>query len=254
MGDVGEVIDNDGQSALINHDEQTNLTNPTSNTLELPTKSSVRVKPLAEKQVTNILTVVCGAYSSFSEEQQFEISSLVLKLQEVVCLNKSRNDVVFDDNRGMILEVPNSLARMTQRKKRAQPRHEIQANTASKKIQKSLQNIGLLHDVSNDSCSIQVNCKLSRIVHCKFCFLGHIVTNCPHHDELKLKAYEYQLSTSSEEDMDHLRQRVRNTHIPKIDVVPHQSQIFGVIPANLQSKNFIIHRAQDIGTTSFDVI
>ena len=37
-------------------------------------------------------------------------------------------------------------------------------------------------------------------------------------------------------------------------VVPYQSQIFGVIPANLQSKKFIIHHVQDIGTTSFDII
>jgi hypothetical protein len=37
-------------------------------------------------------------------------------------------------------------------------------------------------------------------------------------------------------------------------VVPHQSQIFRVIPNNLQSKNFILHRVQDIGTNSFDVI
>ncbi len=80
------------------------------------------------------------------------------------------------------------------------------------------------------------------------------MTNCPHCNELKLRAYEYQLSTSSEQDMAHLRQRVRNTHIPKMVEVPHQSQIFGVIPGNLQSKNFIIHHVQDIGTNSFDVI
>jgi len=80
LGHEDEVIDNDGQLALINHDGQTNLTKPTSNTLELPTKSSVHVKPLSKKQVTNILTAVCGAYSSFSEEQQFEVSSLALNI------------------------------------------------------------------------------------------------------------------------------------------------------------------------------
>jgi len=130
------------------------------------------------------------------------------------------------------------MVRMTQHKKRAQPMHEIQANISSQKIQKSLQNIGLMHDVFNNSCAIQVNGNPIRIVHCKFCSLGHIVTNCPHCDELKLRGFEYQLSTSSEQDMDHLTQRVRNTHIPKMDVVPHQSKIFGVIPSNLQSKNF----------------
>ena len=46
--------------------------------------------------------------------------------------------------------------------------------------------------------------------------LGHTVTNCPHHDELKLKAYEYQLLTVSEQDMDHLRLTVRNSRIPKL--------------------------------------
>ena len=110
MGHEDEVIDNDGQLALINHDEQTNLTNPTSNMLVLSTKSSICVTQLAKTQVTNILTTVCWAYSSFSEEQQFEISSLGLKLHEVICLNKSRSEEDFDDNRGMFLEVPNSLA------------------------------------------------------------------------------------------------------------------------------------------------
>ena len=143
---------------------------------------------------------------------------------------------------------------MTQCEKRAQPMHEIQANIASKNIQKSLQNIGLLHDVSNNSCSIQVNGNSSRIVHCKFCSLRHIVTNCPRCNELKPRTYDYQLSTNSEQDMDHLRQRARNTHIPQMGVVLHQCQIFDFIPAYLQSKNFIIHHVQDIGTTSFAVI
>ena len=37
-------------------------------------------------------------------------------------------------------------------------------------------------------------------------------------------------------------------------VVPEQSQLFGVILSNLQSKNFILHCVQDIGAHSFDVI
>jgi len=211
-------------------------------------KTSVRVKPLSKKQVTNILTAVCGAYSSFSEEQQFEISNLALELQEVVCLDKSRSDVIIDDEKGMFLEVPTAETRLNQRKKRAQPIHEIKANIASKKIQKSLQNIGLSQDVCNDSCSIQINGNYSRIVHCKFCSLGHTVTNCPRCDELKLHAYEYQLSTSSEQDMDSLRQRVRSSLILRTFVdLPGESEIFGVIPTNLQSKNFIIHHVHEIG-------
>ena len=111
---------------------------------------------------------------------------------------------------------------------------------ASKKIQKNLQNIGLSQDVSNDLCSIQVNGNYSRIVHCKFCSLGHIVTNCPRRYELKLHAYEYQLLTSSEQDMNHLRQRVRSSNIPKMGIVLHQSQIFGVIPSFIVFKTLVL--------------
>ncbi len=159
------------------------------------------------------------------------------------------------DDKGMFLEVPNVDARINQRKKRAQPIHKIQANVASKKIQKSLQNIGLSQDVSNDSCSIQVNGNYSRIVHCKFCSLGHMITNCPRRNELKLCAYEYQLSTSSEQDMDNLWQRVRSSLLPKSGaVIPHESEIFEVIPTNLHSRNFILHHIHKIGTSSLDVI
>ena len=110
-----------------------NIDDQASTTITLPMKTSVRVKPLTKKQVSNILTAVCGAYPSFSEPQQFDISNLALQLQEVMCLDKSRSDVVVHHNKGMILEVPNADARMNQRKKRAQSIHEIQANVASKK-------------------------------------------------------------------------------------------------------------------------
>ena len=37
------------------------------------------VKPLNKKQVSTILSAITGTYSSFSQEQQFEISNLVLQ-------------------------------------------------------------------------------------------------------------------------------------------------------------------------------
>ena len=126
---------------------------------------------------------------------------------------------------------------------------------ASKKIQKSLQNIGLSQDVSNDLCSIQGNGNYSPIVHCVLCSLGHMITNCPCCDELKLCAYEYILSTSNEQDMDNLRQRVRSSLFPKSGaVIPNEGEIFGVIPTNLHSKNFILHHIHEVGTSSLDVI
>ena len=257
LGCEDETIEDEKDSPSVNqHKHTSNIVDQASTTtVTLPMKTSLRVKPLTKKQVSNILTAVCGAYSSFSEEQQFEISNLALQLQEVICLDKSRSDVVVHDDKGMFLEVPNADARMNQCKKRAQPIHEIQANVASKKIQKSLQNIGLSQDVSNDLCSIQVNGNYNQIVHCKFCSLGHMITNCPRCNELKLCAYEYQLSTSSEQDMDNLRQRVRSSLFPKTGaVIPHESEIFGVVSSNLQSKNFILHHIHEIGTSSVDVI
>jgi hypothetical protein len=62
--------------------------------------------------------------------------------------------------------------------------------------------------------------------------------------------------------MDHLRQRVRSSYIPKMGVVLHESQIFGVVPSNLylvlcpvtfNQKNFIFHCVQETGTNSVDV-
>ncbi len=257
MGCGDETIEDEKDSPSVNeHKHTSNIVDQASTTtVTLPMKTSLRVKPLPKKQVSNILTAVCGAYSSFSEEQQFEISNLALQLQEVICLDKSRSDVVVHDDKGMFLEVPNADARMNQRKKRAQPIHEIQANGASKKIQKSLQNIGLSQDVSNDLCSIQVNGNYSWIVHCKFCSLGHMITNCPHSNELKMHAYEYQLSTSSEQDMDNLQQRVRSSLFPKSGaVIPQESESFGVVPTNLHSKTLILHHIHKIGTSSLDVI
>ena len=82
-----------------------------------------------------------------------------------------------------------------------------------------------------------------------------MITNCPCHNKLKLRAYEYQLSTSSEQGMDNLRQRVRSSLFPNSgSVIPHESEIFGVIPTNLHSKNFILHHIHEIGTSSLDVI
>ena len=145
LGCEDETIEDEKDSTFVNqHEHESNIVGqaPTS-AVTLPMKTSLRVKPLTKKQVSNILTAVCGAYSSFSEEQQFEISNLALQLQEVICLYKSRSDVLVHDDKGMFLEVPNADAQMNQRKKRVQPIHEIQANVASKRIQKSLQNIGL---------------------------------------------------------------------------------------------------------------
>ena len=55
--------------------------------------------------------------SFFQQTTKFEISNLALQLQEVICRDKSRSDVLVHDDKGMFLEVPNADARMNQHKK-----------------------------------------------------------------------------------------------------------------------------------------
>jgi hypothetical protein len=49
-----------------------------------------RMKPLRMKQVSKIMSAVSGEYTSFSREQQFKVSNLVLKLLEVMCLTRRK--------------------------------------------------------------------------------------------------------------------------------------------------------------------
>ena len=107
------------------------------------------------------------------------------------------------------------MARSTQRKTCAKPMHEVQANVASKKIRKSIHALGLAHDVSGASHTVQVNGNSSRNIHCSFCNQGHLVTNCPRHQGFKLNTYEYCLTTANQQDMDDLHDRMKNTNVRK---------------------------------------
>lgn len=48
------------------------------------------VKPMNKKQVSTILSVIAGTYSRFSQDQQFELSSLVLQVQELTSIDKAQ--------------------------------------------------------------------------------------------------------------------------------------------------------------------
>ena len=120
--------------------------------------------------------------------------------------------------------------------------HEIQANVASKKIRKSIQALGLSQDVSGATHTVQVNGNSSRNIHCSFCNQGHLVTNCPRRQGLKLNAYEYCLMTSNQQDMDNLRDRMKNTNVSKSVEKPPLHLIYGTIPPCLQTRNFVVHR------------
>jgi hypothetical protein len=94
------------------------------------------VRPLAKKQISNILSAVTGGYNTFSRDQQFQISSLVLQLQDLMTVDNSQCKTVPNEATGITLDVPNATARATQLKNRAKPMHEIQANMASKKLRR----------------------------------------------------------------------------------------------------------------------
>ena len=95
------------------------------------------IKPLNRKQVSTILSVVAGGYSSFSQDQQFEISHLVLQLQELMTVDKSQSSIISDQNTGFLVDAPNALALSSQRKLHAKPIHEIHSNKVTKKIKRA---------------------------------------------------------------------------------------------------------------------
>jgi hypothetical protein len=56
----------------------------------LSTKHGGGVRPLAEKLIIYFLSAVMGGYSTFSQDHQFQISSLVLQLQNLMTVYKLR--------------------------------------------------------------------------------------------------------------------------------------------------------------------
>jgi len=89
------------------------------------------VRPIVKKQISNMLSAVTGGYNTFSQDQQFQISSLVLQLQDLMTVNNSQCKTVPNEANGITLDVPNATALATQSKNCAKPMHEIQANVAS---------------------------------------------------------------------------------------------------------------------------
>ena len=98
----------------------------------LPTKQGGGVKPLGKKQISNILSAVTGGYNSFNREQQFQISNLVLQLQDIMTVDNNQSETIPNTSNEFTIDVPTAMAQSTQCKTRAKPIHKIQANVASK--------------------------------------------------------------------------------------------------------------------------
>ena len=109
------------------------------------------------------------------------------------------------------------------------------------KIKKTIQSLGLSQDVCGYSHMVLVNGNTSWNIHCSFCKQGHMVTNCPRCECFKINAYEYCLTTSNEQDMDNLRDRIRSTNCISNHDKPPLHLIYGTLPSYLNSRNFILH-------------
>lgn len=72
----------------------------------IPMKKGGGVKPLAKNQITNILSAVTGGYNNFSRDQQFQISSLVLQLQDIMTVDQNQSETIPNLSYGLSIEVP----------------------------------------------------------------------------------------------------------------------------------------------------
>jgi hypothetical protein len=53
---------------------------------------------------------VTGGYNSFSCEQQFQISSLILQLQDLMTVDKNQCETIPNTSNGLIIDVPTAMA------------------------------------------------------------------------------------------------------------------------------------------------
>ena len=76
----------------------------------LPVKQGGGVKPLGKKQISNILSAVTGGYNSFSLEQQFQISNLVLQLQDLMTVDRNESEAIPITSNEFTIVVPTAMA------------------------------------------------------------------------------------------------------------------------------------------------
>ena len=58
----------------------------------------------------------------------------MLQLQDIMTVDNNQSETIPNTSNEFTIDVPTAIARSTQRKTRAKPMHEIQANVASKKL------------------------------------------------------------------------------------------------------------------------
>lgn len=147
---------------------------------------------------------------------------------------------------------PSQSVIASQPKKRLVSFKEKNGMVKSRKVDKSLQNLGMKQVVIssiNDQLAIEVNGRTG-IRHCKFCKgAQHIYTNCPRRSSLTLHAAEYMLSTAQEfsSHASTLRDRCMML-MPYAPYVPGQLKLdyFSSLEKAEIGRNVIIHEAHQL--------
>ncbi|KAL7545888.1 hypothetical protein ACHAWF_014596 [Thalassiosira exigua] len=203
-------------------------------------EKSRKVTPLEKHAASNILTAVAGAYGTFNQATRFEISSLALRLQDIV-QTKGR-DTTIASKGDIELEVvdPSELCKET--KKRAKSMKEKKSDSQQKKVKQDLQMLGMSQTLSREGQEIVANARTGSLPKCSFCsHPNHRCDYCPKRLDYTSAGAEYCLTTKNPRMEQQLISRIEES-MPVIAVVPTNVNPLDTVRRSWLSMNIIIHQ------------
>ena len=208
-------------------------------------RSSGKCKPLQNQVVKNISNTVSDVYKNLDENQQLEVSSLLLQLRDLITMDPKKSKTVTSTG-GYSVRKPNQSLISSQAKKRIISMHERISKTASNKLNTNIQNLGIKQVVmGKDGVEIEVNGK-TKSRRCQFCEEQHVFTQCNHRCKFKMNANEYLLSINQQyvQNERNLRTYIRDS-MPYSVVEEGGEKInpTNILDSNCLRSNFIIHTA-----------
>ena len=197
------------------------------------------VTPLSKHQVENILQVLVASYSSYSSDRQYEVSNLVVQMQEIVTRKGSVVTTLMGP-RGDMIDVPERTTVAQTGKKRKKPRSEKLAHVQTTKLNTSIQRLGLSQEITGSEYSIVAN-PSKKIRHCQFCNQDHRYTICNTMEKLCTTSTVHLLTSDHPTTSEMLIARLKMC----MPVVGNtiKDKCFCTIEKTTIGKNFIIHAA-----------
>jgi len=203
-----------------------------------------KCKPLDTHAVKTVLSQVSAAYGRVGEDLQFEISALVLQLQELLTVDPNKSKTVISHS-GYSVKQPNQSLISSQPKGRLMPQHEIRSKNASKNVNRLIQNLGMKQVVvRNEAVEVELNGR--NVTHCSFCKEeSHAFTTCPNREAFKMNAQEYILSSNLKfaTNQQALRSRIGSMPHSLAQKVEGLSYLSRLDKTQLRS-NFVLHEAR----------